>query len=307
LFVLLSYPLRAIVVAGDNPGSAVVSYNEVFGGVNLNGVVEITDNEGGCSGSLLADGTSILTAGHCVTTAYGAPIYSNIAVSFMGPDGTVVESVSSVQVDPGYTGNSTLGSDLAVLTLSQPAPSFAVGYALFTGSQIPSIPVVIAGYGVGGTGTTGANLSFGTLRVGENEYEGNGLEFFGWSSQLLVGQFYDPSHTATNVLGVAHPYYSTNEVDISFGDSGGPSFYDGEIIGVHDLVICEGSSSCDDPPAEGTANDSYFGQMFADTSVADNLTFIEDAEAPEPASCSLVLLGLAAAGILRRRTRRRLS
>jgi hypothetical protein len=96
-------------------------------------------------------------------------------------------------------------------------------------------------------------------------------------------------------------------VDIAHGDSGGPSFYDGEIIGVHDLIICEGNSSgCLDPPAEGTANNSYFGQMFADTSVASNLTFIYDATGiPEPGSCSMVLLGLAVAGIVRRRAGRR--
>jgi len=86
-----------------------------------------------------------------------------------------------------------------------------------------------------------------------------------------------------------------NEVDLSFGDSGGPSFYGGEIIGVHDLIGCfstSDSSPCFVPPSLSTIDDSYFGQIFGDTSVPADASWIESAEAPEPASCSLVLLGL---------------
>ena len=312
LLGLLSGPVFAIVVAGSDPNSSsvVATYNNsTFDGINLSGVVTITDSKAVCSGSLLADGLSILTAGHCVTSAYGSPIATGITVSFMGDHGFVQETVSNVQVDPGYNGDSDLGNDLAILTLSQPAPSFAVGYSLFTSSLIPSTPVVLAGYGYGGTGTNGANSGtypFGTLRVGTNEYEATG-QHFGWSSNLLVGQFYDFNTSSTNALGVAHPYSSSDEVDTSFGDSGGPTFYAGKIIGVHVLGICEGDSVCEMPPSEGSANNSYFGEMWADTSVAGNLRFIEDAEVPEPGSCSLVLLGLAAAGFLGRRTGRRLS
>ena len=308
LFGLLSGPLRAIVVAGSDPNSSsvVVTYNNnVFDGINLSGVVTITGSMGTCSGSLLADGSSILTAGHCVASAYGSPIATGITVSFMGDHGFVQETVSKVQVDSGYDGTSEHGYDLAVLTLSQPAPSFAVGYSLFTSSLIPSTPVVLAGYGYGGTGKTGADggtYPFGTLRVGTNEYEGTGQDFFTWSSQLLVGQFYDSNTSSTNAFGVAHPYSSSDEVDTSFGDSGGPTFYAGKIIGVHDLGICQGTSVCDVPPSEGSADNSYFGEMWADTSVAGNLRFIENAEVPEPGSCSLVLLGLAVAGFLGRRT-----
>jgi len=314
VFGLLSGPLRAIVVASGDPNSSsvVATYNnDVVDGINLSGVVLIASSFGGCSGSLLADGSSILTAGHCVTSGYGSPIATGITVYFMGDHGLVAQPVSNVQVDPGYNGNSANGYDLAVLTLSQPAPSFAVGYSLVTSSLIPPIPVVLAGYGYGGTGATGASggtYPFGTLRVGANQYEGNGQQFFNWSPQLLVGQFYDSTTSSTNVLGVAHPYSSSNEVDTAPGDSGGPTFYAGKIVGVHDLGICEGAPGvCFVPPSEGSANNSFFGEMWADTSVAANLSFIENAQVPEPASCSLVLLGLAAAGFFARRAGRRLS
>jgi hypothetical protein len=108
LIGLFSGPLRAIVVAGGDPNSSsvVVGYNQSVDGVNLSSVVEVTSSIGSCSGSLLSDGSSILTAGHCVTSAYGSPIATNITVYFMGSSGMVAESVSNVQVDPGFTGNS---------------------------------------------------------------------------------------------------------------------------------------------------------------------------------------------------------
>jgi malate dehydrogenase len=48
----------------------------------------------------------------------------------------------------------------------------------------------------------------------------------------------------TNALGVAYPYTSFDEVDNARGDSGGPSLYGGEVIGVHDLGMCFGNRQC---------------------------------------------------------------
>ena len=67
LVSLFSVPLRAILVVSGDGSSAIVAFNQVVDGVNLNGVVELETSGGiGCSGSLLSDGYSILTAGHCV-------------------------------------------------------------------------------------------------------------------------------------------------------------------------------------------------------------------------------------------------
>ncbi|MES1258433.1 MAG: trypsin-like serine protease, partial [Acidobacteriota bacterium] len=262
---------HAIVVGGSNPNSANVLYGQPVDGVNLSGVVTVTSSIGGCTGTLLSDGRSILTAGHCVTSSYGSALASGITVTFLGPSGNVTTSVASVAVNPGWTGNSTLGGDLAVLLLSVPAPAFASGYDLYTGSVPFTSPVVVAGYGLGGTGLTGAVTSYGTLRAGENEYVVTGSAF-GWSSTLLIAQFYESSQPSTNALNAAYPYSSADLVTIAHGDSGGPSFYNGQIIGVHDLGICFTSVTfpnlCATPPSVNSANNSYFGELFADTSVA---------------------------------------
>lgn len=311
---LIAAPLGAIVTASSSY-DADITYGDVVDGINFGGVVEITSvidgTTYGCSGSLLTDGYSILTAGHCVLNSSGSAAPSSVTVYFMGPSGMVSESVSRVDVDPSYSvGNSQEGSDLAVLTLSQQAPPFAVEYSLFSGDTPIDTPVVMAGYGLSGTGLTGADGSFGTLQAGENEYMGTGKEFFcdphqpscDYSSQLLVGEFYESGVPSTNALGcdpsyyyvcsTATPYTGFDEVDISPGDSGGPTFYDGEIVGVHDLGICViavANGPCIEPPSINSANNSYFGEMFADTSVADNLAFIEGAEVPEPGTGALLI------------------
>ena len=315
LFGLLSGPLRAIVVASGNPDSApiAVAYsNRIVTGigqtVDLSGVVNI----GNCSGSLLSDGYSILTAGHCVTPFFGGPLPSSITVNFLGPDGIVEDTSNTYSIYPGWNGTSEQGDDLAVIRLTQAAPSFAARYSLYTGAFITS-PILLAGYGMTGVGATGC-CGFGTLRQGQNRYDTTGAApALGWSANMLVGDF-DNGTATNNALGPRDSDIP-NEVDIAAGDSGGPSFYNGLLIGVHDLTACfEDPSNSDncavppDGPAASTSLNSAFGQLFADTSVSAHASWIQSQEeVPEPASFSLVLLGLSVAGFLGDRASRRRS
>ena len=305
LFLCLASPAGAIVVNGLNSYTGAVSGSSPsYDGVDLSGVVEVLLNNGatGCTGSLLADGFSVLTAGHCITNAYGDALPFSGTVTFLGPTGTssnVTDHVSAYFVDPAWTGTGTQGGDLAVLRLSTAAPSWAAEYSLYTGSMPTGSGAdeVMAGYGLGGTGLTGGSTPLGTLRVGTNDYVESGKAFDAtWSAGLYVGEFYDPGLTSTNALGSIvdpNPYSAGDEVDIASGDSGGPSFYNGEIVGVHDLGICLGSGSCNVPPSVGSANNSYFGEMYGDTSASANATWIDEQLVPEPASFVLFGLGLA--------------
>jgi hypothetical protein len=250
----------------------------------------------------------VLTAGHCVGPAFGAGFYNSPHVTFLPPTNTGgnsgglnVQNISSIAVDPSWTGDSTLGNDLAVIHLSQAAPSYATRYSLYTGLTLPTTsPVLLAGFGLTGTGATGGVGNFGYLEAGTNEYATTGVNpLFGWSSNLLIGQFYDVHDPSTNALNLLNPYHSIDEVIIAHGDSGGPTFYNGQIIGVHDLGIClsaQNSNICSVPPSVSTDLNSYYGQLWADVSVTGNAAFIDSQLAPEPGSAVLLMLGLSLAG-----------
>ena len=310
-------PAHAIIVTVDSdPASRVIpGSNDFFGALSLSGVVMVTTTHGSCSGSLIGDFT-VLTAGHCVGPAFGAGFYNSPHVTFLPKTNTGglsggldVLGVSSIAVDPSWNGDPTLGNDLAVIHLSQAAPSYATRYSLYTGMELPTTsPLVLAGFGLTGTGATGELGNFGYLEAGTNEYATTGVNpLFGWSSNLLIGQFYDVHTPSTNALNLLNPYHSIDEVMIAHGDSGGPTFYNGQIIGVHDLAICLSPSNdepCWVPPSISTSLRSFYGQLWADVSVAGNAAFIDSQLAPEPGSAVLIMLGLSLAGWRRLRSRR---
>jgi hypothetical protein len=301
-----------LLFANDSP-SNTVGYNQTVNGVNLSGVVElITSANHGCSGALLSDMWSILTAAHCITTSYGSSVPSSVSVNFLGQSGFV--SVTSTQyiVNSGWMGDGADGGDLAILRLSQAAPAFATGYSLYSG--FTTDPILMVGYGVGGTGTGGENAGaypFGTLREGLNRYDvtGNGL---GWSANVYAGDFdgvvdgqkYGP-------LGSDDSDILSQEVGVTHGDSGGPSFYSGQIIGIHSFLSCyiDSNGRCLTTPGYSYSSSlgPYYGELFADTGVGGYVSWIQANTlspapgAPEAGSGCLAVLGLAALAAARRR------
>ena len=88
---------------------------------------------------------------------------------------------------------------------------------------------------------------------------------------------------------------------IAPGDSGGPSFINGQIAGVHSYLTCLGDASgnCIDTGSFGNNLVSSFGDIGGDTEVALFVPWILQQEAPEPGTCALVVAGLS--GLLWRR------
>lgn len=143
-----------------------------------------------CSGTLLADRMTILTAGHCVSAGGGVPKYDDDAVTvffrnpnsgpdvqfyYGGPGYTTIQS-SKIFVQSQYTGDVIDQNDIALVRLSQAAPDFADSYQLYT-NELTGKNMTVTGYGstssVGGqVGVNTANPNrLGWFRQGTNKYD----------------------------------------------------------------------------------------------------------------------------------------
>ena len=294
-----------------------------------------------CSGSLLSDRVSILTAAHCVTDGSGAlnqPMSTtvffyggpNVDTQIYGkPAGVVTLGVSNIFVNPLYTGAVIDDNDVAVLRLSNSAPSFAQSYGLYNG-PLEGLSFNVAGYGRrGSSGNTGDTLGTGVLRQGNNSYDyAWGDEAFGgaFTAELgpmnLIGQSwvsdFDNGLAANDagcrvvgaIVGITGTRYcnlgvGSSEAGTAGGDSGGPQFIGGQIASVTSYgltFIGLGDVDClDDPTCQLNAT---FGEFSGYAPVYHNLAFIQGALAvPEASRSAMLLLGLAAVGVATRKRR----
>ena len=264
-------PASAIVFQDTAAQSAGLGAGQAFLNAEAELIVTLSDGtQVGCSGSLLAGGSALLTAAHCVTGDTNSLSATNIFVDFANV-GLTLTSQSYV-VDPIWNGSLTNGGDLAVIQFGTPIASIG-GYQLDTASSAIGDQVTLAGYGLTGVGSTGANGStFGTLYAGTNQYLGV------YSSVPSVYGY-----------GFAS---GTTEAMIAPGDSGGAALVNiggvWQIAGVHDFNLCI---------TPGCTPNSSFGQFGGDTSVVANAAFLDQFAVPEPGSAMLLGLSLLAAGL----------
>jgi hypothetical protein len=170
-----------------------------------------------CSGSVLGDGMSIATAGHCVSGGFGTPNpVSTTAYFFKGdPDERTPFQIGGKQIDiakyivnPNYTGEVIDQNDIAILRLKSAAPRSAERYELFTPTDLTGTTFNVAGYGtrstVGGAqgNTPPAGARTGYLREGDNRYD------YAWGNPLFQGFFTDRDTNGENFFGFADVEFS---------------------------------------------------------------------------------------------------
>lgn len=302
-----------------------------------------------CTGSLLSDRQSILTAAHCVSDGFGTANPLTTYVMFqpvggvgpgtrifngvppVGAPGVTTITVAGYTVHPGYTGQVIDQNDVAVLRLSEAAPSWASAYDLYTGGDLTGAHFNVAGYGALGDGATGRTNFTTRLRTGDNRYDFR----FGdaaWGAGYWDGAFDNPALPAAQIAfsyvsdfdnGLAandascllaadsdftiapgssqfcNTGVGIREVGVAGGDSGGPNFINGRISGVNSYGLSFGTAYGDFL----SGLNSSFGEFSGYVPTFIHADFINAALVPEPGTYAMMLAGLAGMGLLARRRR----
>lgn len=293
-----------------------------------------------CSGSLLSDRRSILTAGHCVSSGTDARPLSTTAFFYGGPNpDTVVPfnpastavSVSDYFVNALYTGEVIDQNDIAVLRLSDFAPDFATAYDIFDGGDLTGQDFNIAGYGGRSDtgGSIGANLGTGRLRQGDNNYSFRlgdsdfggfftdvdpmtGENFFGTAS---IGYSYlsdfdnglaanDASCQLAGAFGLGGAKYCNTGVGaLEVGTAGGDSGGPQFIDGRISSVTSYGLSFGSGFGDVDNRLNSSWGEFNGFVPTFIHSAFIRSSMVPEPQTWAMMLFGFGLMGYAMRRRR----
>lgn len=297
-----------------------------FNGVNFDGVARIImDDSYVCSGTLLAGGAYVLTAGHCVSG------FSKFQIEFgLNNDvATATRGAAATYANPNWTGNLAEGTDIALIKLNS-AVTGIQGFNLHTGSALGS-SVLMMGYGTTtqGNTSTGPNWDeWGHGHWGVNTYDVTSKVFLdAWDPTGGKGDGpgnnkhgeeyvadYDSGKAGNNTLGIVAGMTGnlwtsdtggTTESLITGGDSGGGDFvWNGSewlVTGVHSWgwQFCGGRI---DPSCDFSArNSGSWGDLMASTAVYTQVDWINSVVVPEPGTYAMMALGLFAVGVAARR------
>jgi len=216
------------------------------------GLVHLLMDYGGgnqfiCSGSLLNDRRSILTAAHCVSDGAGTANPLSTTVFFQPPGGlpagTRIQTggapnggataigVSDYFVNSQYTGDVIDQNDIAVLRLAEWAPAHASGYGLYTNALSSGQDFMATGYGLLGDGATGTGNFAARLRTGDNTFDfrlGDALFNNGWSAVL-----------GEPAAQIAHSWVSDFDNGLAANDTACLVATNGALAGAGGAVFCD--------------------------------------------------------------------
>ena len=260
-----------------------------------------------CSGTLLSDRRTIMTAGHCVSAGAGVDVTPDNGVTvffrepgsgpdvqlyYGGPGYTTIQS-ERVFVQEDYSGAVIDQNDIALVRLSELAPSYAESYELYTG-ELTGRDMTVTGYG--STSTVGGNVGvdtanpnrLGWFRQGTNTYDfALGDEAFGTTWAEILGEPFEQIQysylsdfdnglaaqdascrisAASDFGGVPGTRFcdlgtGAREVGVAGGDSGGGSFINGMVASVNSYGLSFGPTFGDIRPGLQSSYGEFTGYV----------------------------------------------
>lgn len=292
-----------------------------------------------CTGSLMADRRSILTAAHCVSNGAGTagPLSTRVFFPGGGPDAVVTSDPSSISrtvtdyfVHPQYTGFVIDHNDVAVLRLDTPAPITAQSYSLFSTTSLTGVDFTVAGYGSRSSigGAFGSDLGTGRLRQGQNTLDfraGDAVFNNSWygilgpqsrtefsylsdfDNGLLVNDATCSKLQAGNFDSMSDAQRTSfcdlglglDEVSVAGGDSGGGLFVNGMVAGITSYGLTFGTDFGD----VRSGLNSSFGEFNGFVPTYIHNEFILSSTVPEPSTLALLAVGVLGLGVAARRRR----
>lgn len=241
------------------------SRHRTLPGEGYDGVVRVSYAGYYGTGSLLFDGRAVLTAAHLFEGRAGFP-----TVTFETQNGIQTIGTTKILQHPGYDTQSN--SDLAIVWLSSAAPVAADRYDIYRISNEIGQTFTLVGYGLTGTGATGANPSNSSSPIrlkAANQFDADAATLknslgpiMAWTplpGRQLIADF-DNGIAANDALGQLIGNrdlgLGVEEGFVAQGDSGGPAFIQKKIAGVASHISSLGRGSIE-PDVDSIANSSF--------------------------------------------------
>jgi hypothetical protein len=297
----VAWPASAMTMRSDRPQQA---YLDLAARPEYTSVGKIDETIGSStsfgSGTLIAPDW-VLTAAHVAGDA--------TAISFT--IGGAKYAAAEWFVYPSWTGNLLAGYDVGLVKLATPVAGVAPAVR-YTGLEEFGAVGTMIGYGLTGTGHTGATALDGRKRGAQNvvdAHSGTAAD----TARILLVDFDNPANKRDSLYGSAAPL--DLEGLIAPGDSGGGLFI-GEgpaarLVGVASYIRgFDGKNDSDYGDTAAFTRVSAFNswidatmQSYAGLTVTQESPLTDSAAAstPEPASLALLALGLAALAARKRR------